>query len=201
MCEKKKLIAIFIILIALGLIIMTYGLIMKALFKGDMILKDFMNYKLFDLKIFGARCCSLWPFSHLVLYAVLAFIFPDCLIVLFVIGVIWELLEMSGDFILSRSASLGKKRETITSEKVEYNGVWVQGNFKDLIFNAIGLAIGFGLRKGWDAARKKSDEQKKLGASPPGYSACDRVEDGSGRPCCCKKDGCPGRISGGVAPN
>ena len=164
--EKKKLIAILVILISLGVVIMTYGLIMKSLFKDKMILKDFMNYKICDISLFGADCCSLWPFSHLILYAILAFIFPDCLIVLFIIGVVWELMEMSGDFIISKynktkkSRPMSQKKKSETS-KVEYKGVWIQGNFKDILFNVVGIAIGFGLRKAWDAQKKKQAEKQK----------------------------------------
>jgi hypothetical protein len=156
-CEKKKLIAILTILIGLVLIIVAYGLIMKTLFKGDMILKDFMNYKLFDLKVFGADCCSLWPFSHLILYTILAFFFPDCLITLFIIGVIWELIEISGDVAISKFSK--KKNNTVENKNLEYKGNWIQGNFKDIIFNTIGLALGFGLRKGYDSLKKKKNKK------------------------------------------
>jgi hypothetical protein len=62
-------------------------------------------------------------------------------------------MEMSGDVLISKYGKGEKKTEY--NKKVEYSGVWVQGSFKDIIFNSAGLIVGYGLRKAYDKLKNK----------------------------------------------
>lgn len=36
---------------------------------------------------------DVWNLSHLVFYALLAYVYPDCVFILFLVGLLWEYLE------------------------------------------------------------------------------------------------------------
>ena len=152
--DKKKCKYIIYIVVAIAIVIVVYGILMKLFFKGEMVHKDFMNKKIFSLGILGSNCCSFWPISHLVLYTILAFIFPDCLLFLFLLGVLWEGIEMTGGVVLSEFG-LNEQKKKEYSNKIEYSGKWVHGSFKDIVFNSVGIALGFSLRKAYDKIKKK----------------------------------------------
>ena len=145
----KNCIFAIVILIVLVLVIGLYGGVMRLLFKDNIIFKDFMNIRVFNM---GENCCSLWPISHFILYMILAFLFPNCITILFLIGVMWEFIEMTGDNVISRFNTAKHSGNT------QYSSNWVEGNFKDVVFNSAGLAVGYALRKLYD---KKEEEKKK----------------------------------------
>ncbi len=152
-CTKRKVVAILVILLVLMLLIGIYGMTIMTFFPKKMVYKDFMNYKIFTLP--GSNCCSLWPISHLVLYLILGFIFPDCWLLLFIVGALWEAMEVVGGKIPILNPQRKFKEGYGDDPDVEYSNGWWAGSFKDVIFNTIGLAMGVLLRKAWDALRKE----------------------------------------------
>lgn len=69
--------------------------------------------------IFGPRMFTIWNLSHILYYAVGAYLFPDKAFILWCLGIVWELLE------------------------VPFNS----SNLLDIFWNSIGIFIGLHLRK------------------------------------------------------
>lgn len=102
---------------------------------------DFMNKKVFSVP-WNSNCCSWWPVSHFILYAILGFLFPDCFWWLMLFGVIWECMES-----VAAMMTNGKRQKLITNEGVQYADSWFQGSVSDVFFNAAGFGAGFLLYK------------------------------------------------------
>lgn len=60
-----------------------------------------------------------WMFSHFIFYFILAFLFPDYILLFFAISVIWELFEVA----------------------------WNAYNRTDILWNTAGIILGFSLAK------------------------------------------------------
>ena len=68
------------------LVIFLYWLFLVTTFGKGYEYRDFMNQKLFNVP-FLENCCSSWPLSHFLLFFILGFVFPGCLILLIIAGV------------------------------------------------------------------------------------------------------------------
>lgn len=88
---------------------------------------------------------SSWPLTHLVMYTVLGFLFPNLWPLFFVIGVIWEIMESSVCKVVGRKGHAMVRMEG-RSGQLEYPFNWWQGSWKDIVFNTAGLVIGISLR-------------------------------------------------------
>ena len=64
--------------------------------------KDLLNHKLIDRQTLGKDCCSGWVLSHFVLFFILGFFFPDCIALLIIAGVLWEIIEFIIGIILKK---------------------------------------------------------------------------------------------------
>lgn len=109
----------------------------------DWVQSDPFNKKIVDWPLFE-NCCSWWPFLHFIGFAILGYFFPDCWGLLFIGGILWELLEVGMNWIMR--GTMLKQPMRIGSAGVEYSQIWWAGSFKDLFFNAGGILLGKGLR-------------------------------------------------------
>ena len=124
--------------------------------------KDIMNKTLFESKWLGKLCgengqyCS-WPISHFLLYLFLGIACPRIWPFLFVLGIVWEIIEWIIGRFLRKNEAKGKVSKIAV--KNQYNQEWVTGKWSDLIFNAAGLALGLGIRKVYDSSNRQSQSQ------------------------------------------
>lgn len=101
---------------------------------------DFMNKKIIKCDMFGKGCCSSWPISHFILYMILGMLFPDCVLLVIVIGIIWEVIEEMIGYIERKTGY--KIENTLSSDKTQYSGTWCRGNPYDILFNIAGFYFG-----------------------------------------------------------
>jgi hypothetical protein len=83
-----------------------------------------------------------WAISHILLYTLLAFLFPSCLLPLFIVGVVWEILEEIYGWVV-RNTSF--KHVSCHTERSHMSSWWF-GRWHDIVSNSIGLGIGYGLQ-------------------------------------------------------
>lgn len=114
------------ILAVVVLLIWLYGILIKRYQRPDYL-------KCETLPCSG---CDYWGFSHLILYGILGFLFPAWIIPLFLIGIVWEMLEQLTGQPEVREQLFGSFR----ADKYWY------GRLSDVIFNGFGLIIGSSLR-------------------------------------------------------
>lgn len=107
--------------------------------------KDLLNHKLIDRQTLGKDCCSGWLLSHFVLFFILGFFFPDCIVLLIIAGVLWEIVEFIIGIILKKRSN-GEQQYTITECNVQYKDVYITGNILDIIADVSGIFIGLALR-------------------------------------------------------
>ncbi len=84
-----------------------------------------------------------WAISHIILYTILAYLFPKRIVLLFFVGILWEIIEEGYGWLLRHSyikvpecIKLSDSRQT-----------WWFGRWHDLVSNSIGLAIGYSLHR------------------------------------------------------
>ncbi len=82
-----------------------------------------------------------WAISHILLFALLAYLFPNCLLLLFIIGVVWEGMEEAYGWIVRNTPFKHVSCHLNMSDRSS----WWFGRWHDIISNSIGLAIGYGL--------------------------------------------------------
>ena len=147
MLFKNKLKNLYFIQMGLGGLIIIYFFIMKYIFKKKASLYDPLNKKIISIPILGKTCCSYWPLSHIVAFAVFSYIWPQYIHHIFFLGIVWELVEYVLKIILTKKGEeLKFKRTRDENNNIEYTNWWGSSS-KDLIFNAIGIGIGYGFRK------------------------------------------------------
>lgn len=96
---------------------------------NDIVNEDPMNELLFTVDFMGGPCCSGWPLSHFMLFAVLGILYPTCGVIVNLLGILWELYE-------------GPPVVRHEDNTVEYIGQWWQGNLRDIFFNITGFLVG-----------------------------------------------------------
>ncbi len=114
---------------------------------------DIMNRVIVSV---GEQRYSWWPISHFILYALLAFLFPDCWLFLFAMGILWELIEYAVSLFAYRklrdsetydaSKSRGENKQ-FDKSSVQYAKEWWAGNITDIYFNVAGIIVGLLLAK------------------------------------------------------
>ena len=91
---------------------------------------------------------SIWPCTHTFLYILLGFIAPSWWLLWLVMGVVWEGVEYGASlYIVDTDTPEGAE---CRERRDQYGEKWMQARVSDLIFNAIGLAIGLLLARFWD---------------------------------------------------
>lgn len=131
----------YIVAIIVIVIILKYLYIRFTYGQDQVIVKDTMNVKVFDFP-YLENCCSWWPISHFILFAVLGFFFPKCWLLLIGMGILWELFEMAMKSLFKQKSQPMR----LSDQHVEYSDWW-SGSWKDIIFNVAGIGVGVGLRK------------------------------------------------------
>lgn len=117
--------------------IFTYILIMMNLF-GETQLKymDNMNKVIIELPILGG--IAGWPISHFICFFVAGLLFPNCFVLVFFLGVLWEIVE-------TVLGSFGKMANSSVEDSVGdvlYKDNWMSGRVEDIIFDVLGFLAG-----------------------------------------------------------
>ena len=107
---------------------------------------DPFNKQIIDLPIISKNCCSWWPISHFVLFTLYSFIWPQYSWILFLYGVLWEVLEGIMNTIETEKGQEVKHQQTRKGDKVEYV-TWWEASYKDILFNSVGIIVGRTLRQ------------------------------------------------------
>jgi hypothetical protein len=82
-----------------------------------------------------------WGITHFIFYGLLAYMFPKRIILIFLLGVAWEIIEVifkDHPFYLSEC-----KYEITTS-----HGGWWYGRWEDIVMNSLGILVGY-TAAGW----------------------------------------------------
>lgn len=103
--------------------------------KYDILTKsyNFTNYKFLNEYVDG------WGLSHLLLYGIMTFIYPNQWHFIFLIGVVWEIIEIILSYIpIFKCYLLNYGRGQVTE--------WWYARFEDIIMNWLGIIIGYYLK-------------------------------------------------------
>lgn len=146
---------ILAVAVTCGLVIYAYGLVL-CMYK----LSDPLTFSVFPPPV--DSYLDGWGVSHFLFYFVLTLIFPARWLFIFVIGVMWELLEytfMSMEFMKCkiRDIEIMKIEEHFKSEVVVDDdrggsGLWWKGRWQDIVMNSLGITLALSIRY---AAQKK----------------------------------------------
>ena len=80
---------------------------------------------------------DLWSLSHLIFYFILVYIYPEEWFFIFILGVIWELIEYwMGGFNPKNISNLLGGCKLDTSDKT-----WWYGKISDIVANSIGIIL------------------------------------------------------------
>lgn len=110
--------------------------------------QDFMGCTVFTCPTLGqmTRECgvySMWPVSHVVLYALLGYVAPSWWWLWVLLGIVWEGVEQCVGYTLTQ---LNVPMPTVEANGVQYGGCrwneWVKGMRSDIVFNTVGLIFG-----------------------------------------------------------
>jgi len=82
-----------------------------------------------------------WGITHFLLFCLLAYLFSDKLIYIFLLGVAWELIEFS---VKDKPFYLSKCKYTLRTNK---GTGWWYGRWQDIVMNSLGMLTGYMLRK------------------------------------------------------
>lgn len=125
--------------------ILLYFEILKR--RGNVVNEDIMNKKVFDAPYITKNCCSWWPISHLIVFTIYSFVWPQHSVLLFALGVLWELIEAIINWLETEEGEVVQHQRTRNKEgDVEY-AKWWSGSFKDIGFNTVGIVLGRMLSK------------------------------------------------------
>lgn len=78
-----------------------------------------------------------WSISHFVAFYIAGFLFPQQWVLIFILGVLWELVENIGADLVNF-----EEKSKLTDSNM-YQNKWMCGNLSDIIFNSIGLFLGY----------------------------------------------------------
>jgi len=126
-CKTPIIVIIIIgVVIAIGYFLYVYA------FSQNIIHTDPFNKSWFSV---GPIQFGFWPLSHFILYLILGFLFPECWLILMILGIIWEGIEFLTGVLL--------EKEQKHRNDVLYSGKWWRGNLYDPLFNGLGLLTGW----------------------------------------------------------
>jgi len=138
---KRDLLLLSTILALNALAIFIYFKYLEYTYKKDYVHHDVMNKQIIDIPIISKNCCSWWPMSHFIVFAIYAFIWPQYSWILFLYGVLWEVLEGIMNTLETSAGDPVKHQQTRKGDKVEYV-TWWEASYKDILFNSVGIIVG-----------------------------------------------------------
>jgi hypothetical protein len=132
----------------IGLLVLATSVIAWNIFMYVFVGDNWVKYDPFNVKVFEwnwlENCCSWWPLLHLFSFTILGFLFPECWFVLFIGGILWEIIEVVINYIIKGTL---RKQPMKIRGNVQYSEIWWAGSIKDIFFNGLGILIGSTLRK------------------------------------------------------
>ncbi len=142
-----KIHPMYTLLFCIAFSIMAYFVILKRIYGREFSKHDELNKKVLNAPFLGKNCCSTWPISHFVLYAIVAYVWPDKWKELFALGVAWEFTEGGFGYLQTpRDQSPRFKNTRMSDGSIEYEQWW-SSSYKDVLFNSAGIAAGLLLYK------------------------------------------------------
>lgn len=144
---KKDLKCLYFTLISLGVSIIVYYNVLKLVYKDKLVENEPLNRKVINAPMLGKNCCSWWPISHFIAFAIFAYIWPQYWQHLFALGVAWEGVEWVLKYLMTpKGQELKFKRTRTETGNVEYEQWWSSSS-KDILFNGAGILVGLYLSK------------------------------------------------------
>ena len=138
---RRDLLILSSSLMANALLIFIYFKYLEKTYKTDYVNHDPLNKQIVDIPLISKNCCSWWPISHLILFAIYAYIWPQYCWILFLYGVLWEVLEGIMNTLETDKGETVKHQQTRKGDQVEYV-TWWEASYKDILFNSVGIIIG-----------------------------------------------------------
>lgn len=124
--------------------IFSYGFFVRNYLKKDVLENKFAN----------CTGCDYWAVTHFAFFAILGFMFPQHLLLLTLVGIIWEFIET---LLGTREIKLSGRRLMLIGSTDENGNVtdpekdkWWYGRVSDIAFNTVGIVIGITLRLYYD---------------------------------------------------
>ena len=143
---KKDLMLLSFCLTSNAVGIYIYFKYLERTYKNDYVNHDPLNKQIIHMPLISKNCCSLWPISHFVLFAVYSYIWPHYSWVLFLYGVLWEVLEgIMNTLETGQGQEVKHQRTRMKDTKLEYV-TWWEASYKDILFNSVGIVVGRTLR-------------------------------------------------------
>jgi hypothetical protein len=143
---KQDLLILSVSLGMNALSIFIYFKYLEKTYKKNYVQHDPLNKQIIDMPIISKNCCSWWPISHFILFAIYSFICPQYSWILFLYGVLWEVLEGIMNTMETKKGENVKHQQTRKGDKVEYV-TWWEASYKDVLFNSVGIVVGRTLRQ------------------------------------------------------
>lgn len=153
LCTKNdKCVLVYIYFIFIVGLVVIYVLLITFLYGIEKNLinknlsKDPLN-KILTGDILFIGSISGWRISHFITFFIAGFIFPECICLIFILGVVWEIVEhcySSFVIFMSKNYNLNEKNEIL--DGLYHKNCW-DGSIEDIIFNTLGIFSGVFLRE------------------------------------------------------
>lgn len=142
---RKKYKSPILLLFIIGLILYSIYFVSAHILDLDIVNLDPLNKHLFSI---GPIQVGLWPISHLILYMILGYIYPDYWLQISIMGIIWEFVEFTNGALTDNPITATEKdKEKKSGQKRMYDKKWMAGNAYDILFNTVGLIIGVNMAR------------------------------------------------------
>ena len=149
LCTKNgKCILVYIYFIFIVGLVVIYALLITFLYGiKKNISKDPLNIILTgDILFIGS--ISGWRISHFITFFIAGFIFPECICLIFILGVVWEIVEhFSANFLIFMSKKYNPNEKNEIIDGLMYHTNCWDGSIEDIIFNTLGIFSGVFLRE------------------------------------------------------
>ena len=136
----KSVFFLVLTLFITALVIIIYFSILKN--QGDVVERDFMNKKVINAPIIAKNCCSWWPISHFIAFTIYSLIWPQHSVLLFCLGIFWELVEGVINWLESETSTVVKHQPTRGRDGEVEDVEWWTASSKDVWFNLVGILFG-----------------------------------------------------------
>lgn len=152
-CAKnRKCILVYVYFVIIVIIVLTYMILSAFLYGLENASKKEPFMKLLTGDIIFIGSISGWRISHFITFFIAGFLFPECICLIFILGVVWEMIEYSMANIcifISKKYNSEKYQKNEKIEGIMYNnnGGWLDGSVEDIIYNTLGLFFGVLLSK------------------------------------------------------
>nr|WRJ70042.1 hypothetical protein TetV2_00597 [Oceanusvirus sp.] len=129
------------LIMAAAFLVTAFVIIQYGTFRCKSGFRDPLMYSLFGPPL--DKYTDGWAASHFIFYGVLAYVFPEPrdLALVWIVGVVWELIEMhfrDHPFYLSDCSK---------GATVEGKEGWWYGRWEDIVVNTMGMIVGYGIRR------------------------------------------------------